>query len=469
MIVQADAVRGQSFDVCIVGTGPAGLILALELSRLQPDRRILLLEYGYGGDEKNDLDDAIQIAMPKYHHPPEECTNKGLGGTSRTWGGRCVNYDEIDFLQRPIIGDDCTWNLDLYNQVEPFLKTSAGYFDCGEPEFDLGKIQHTGKRRISERFVEGDVTDTVLERWSLPTRFGDRYGDEVVARPNLFLLDGCKVTQIRAAAGVVKGVDAVDRRTGTDLSIQAGQYVIAAGAQESTRLLLKSPEVFETVGGKPKALGLYYQGHISGKIASVKFSGDPKQTDYSFIIDDGAYVRRRFQFPTEVLLRENLLNISIFLDNPLYYDPSHRNGTMSVIYLLMLMPVIGKRLAPPAIAASVTKGRVYKVGGHLRNIVLGIPSSLIEPLRIFLKRYLSKRKLPGVFLYSPHNEYALHFHGEQVPSVNNRMELADDGETLVLRYGYEDADVDSVIRAHRLLDEWLRKTNAGELVYWTTT
>ena len=35
------------------------------------------------------------------------------------------------------------------------------------------------------------------------------------------------------------------------------------------------------------ALGKYYQGHVSGKIASVRFYGDPAKTDYGFLRTSG--------------------------------------------------------------------------------------------------------------------------------------------------------------------------------------
>ncbi|MGZ4089781.1 MAG: GMC family oxidoreductase, partial [Bacteroidia bacterium] len=87
---------------------------------------------------------------------------------------------------------------------------------------------------------------------------------------------------------------------------------------------------------------------------------------------------------------------------------------------------------------------------------------------IFYKRYVLKRKLPGVFLYSPDNRYALHFHAEQIPDINNKMKLDDDGETLIIEYGFTDEDIDSVIKLHETLDEWLRQCNCGELEYWFT-
>ena len=81
----------------------------------------------------------------------------------------------------------------------------------------------------------------------------------------------------------------------------------------------------------------------------------------------------------------------------------------------------------------------------MAKIVRGLPGSFLTPAAIFFRRYCLRRKLPGVFLYSPENRYALHFHAWQVPDERNRMELAADGESLVIHHDLADEDVDSLI------------------------
>src|ERR1700680_2314874 len=120
------------YDVCVVGSGPAGIIVALDYSRLNPDRKVLLIEYGNKEQApENELDNSIEIRNRLNHHEPYECTNKGLGGTSATWGGRCVMYDEVDFMNRPILAGGCTWNSSLLMEMKDYLATAAAYFECG--------------------------------------------------------------------------------------------------------------------------------------------------------------------------------------------------------------------------------------------------------------------------------------------------------------------------------------------------
>ncbi len=463
-------VENEIYDICVVGAGPAGIIFALEMASLRPDWKILLLEYGgEAATGSNQLDDSIKVENAINHHPPYECTNKGLGGTSLTWGGRCVMYDDVDFLDRPILNGQCTWDPSFRKEVLNHVARTADYFECGGAEFDLRQQPGLAGTRIADNFVEGDVLDSMVERWSMPTRFGRRYRRDILDSRQIQLLDSHAAWRFAGPEGEnpVRTLEVRHRVEPVTGRIRARFFVIAAGAQESTRLLLKSNSLFEHVGGPPDMLGRYYQGHVSGKIASVRFYGAPKSTDFGFIRErDGSYLRRRFQLSTQALLRENLLNIALWLDNPLYHDPIHGSGAMSFMYLMMLVPFLGRRLAPPAIAHSITKGKVNGVGRHLLNILKDLPGSLWVPFSIFVRRYLLKRKLPGVFLYNPKNIYALHFHAEQLPAPGNRMKLADDGESLEIHYELQDEDLDSVVRCHEILDRHLRACGCGELQYW---
>ena len=230
---------------------------------------------------------------------------------------------------------------------------------------------------------------------------------------------------------------------------------------------MRNVQLFKNLNSVPDALGKYYQGHLSGKIATVHFKGNPKHTDFGFLRDSGGiYLRRRFQFKKDFIIKNNLLNTAIWLDNPLYHDPKHGSGAMSFMYIAMITPFLGKRLAPPAIADSITKGKVTNLKRHFFNIVKDFPFSITVPASIFYKRYVLKRKLPGVFLYSPQNKYALHFHSEQVPDRNNTMTLAQDGKGLIINYTLTDDDIDSVIELHEKLDECLRESNCGYLEFW---
>ncbi len=163
-LIEPSAISSEIWDVIVIGSGPAGLAFVQEYTKKLHQSKILLVEFGLESEPStNALDESIDILNPENHHLPYDCTNKGLGGTSATWGGRCVSYDEIDFIPRPIIGDNCTWDLSIFEDVKRFYGPAAELLDCGKPAFNLKEIPESGNRRIAEGFQEGDWLDSV---WS---------------------------------------------------------------------------------------------------------------------------------------------------------------------------------------------------------------------------------------------------------------------------------------------------------------
>jgi choline dehydrogenase-like flavoprotein len=120
-------------DVCVVGAGPVGIALALELSRR--GKTVLLLESGGSGIRKDvqSLADA-DIADSSPHVPMNIAVQRRLGGTSNLWGGRCVPLDALDFEPRPVLNDS-TWPI-TGADLTPFLPAACEYLGCGPAVFE---------------------------------------------------------------------------------------------------------------------------------------------------------------------------------------------------------------------------------------------------------------------------------------------------------------------------------------------
>jgi len=214
-------------------------------------------------------------------------------------------------------------------------------------------------------------------------------------------------------------------------------------------------------------------GHISGRIAVVQFTTPPDETIYAHERDpDGVYVRRRFSFSPEALRLHDLPNIIAFLANPEIGDPSHQSGILSFAYLV-LASRFGRLVASDAIRKSLTRGgRREDLGRHLRNMVADAEATAGFALTFAYKRFLVRRRAPGFFVRSNANRYLLHYHGEQLPNADSRVTLADEPDALGVRklridLRYSARDVEGVLRAHQLLDEYLRRHACGYLEYLT--
>jgi choline dehydrogenase-like flavoprotein len=471
--------NGVRTEVAVIGSGPAGIVTALELGDAGVD--VVLVESGQGSwtPEAQELAAAAEWD-PSLHSPMSITTSRQLGGTSAIWGGRCVPYDPIDFDERAHV-PFARWPI-TYEDVRLHFGRACEWMVCGRPVFDVAGASHLPPT-LTPGLPDGDVLTSSLERWSLPTDFGEVYGARLRRSGTVRVLTGLTCTRIVSEPGSGRA-DRLECRTlaGRSVAIHARTFVVACGGLESTRLLMASEgPAGGQLGGRSGHLGRWYMGHVEGVVANVAFSTPPRQTVFDYERDiDGTYVRRRFSFSREFQHAKELPNIVAWLANPNLPDPAHQSGELSFAYLALASP-LGRVFAPPAqrlaLTGNVVPGSPYggsekgRVVDHLRNIALDPVSTARFVFGFGAKRFLARhRRVPGFFAYRPDNVYPLQFHGEHLPRADSKVTLTRERDAvgmpkLAIDVRFSDDDVDGVVRAHRYWDEHLSATGAGRIEY----
>ncbi|MEM7595499.1 MAG: GMC oxidoreductase [Cyanobacteria bacterium P01_A01_bin.83] len=474
MLINAETIQDESIftaDVAIMGAGPAGIVLALELAKAGFD--IALLESGSldFNQASQDLGDAGYVNR-QFHAPMSECTRRQIGGTSTIWGGRCVPYDPVDFAQRNYIADS-DWPV-TYEDLSVYFQRASDYFLCGRAEFDINNIAHIEQKSIVPGLPDEDVLTSTLERWSLPTNFGKEYLTQLKQSQNIKLFYGLTCTEIVTTETGNK-VKLLQTKTlaGKQFSVKCQKYILAGGALNNTRLLLASDRYHSGgIGNHSGLLGKFYMGHLSGDIAKVKFTTPPEKTIFGFDRDsDNTYLRRRFSFTSEFLIEHQLSNTVGWLGAPEFGDYSHQNGILSSAYIALNLPLLKTRLgASTAIrraAIGNDKGIYYP---HILNIIKDLGNILSFIPDFGYSRFIAKRKIPALFVYSAANEYPLHYHSEQVPNSDSTVSLSNERDVLGMRrlnidLRFTEQDIKSVVKAHHHWDQHLRKHECGYLEY----
>src|SRR5215472_3581398 len=92
--------RAIDTELCIIGSGPAGLTIASEF--VGTPVRVLVLESG-GLVEESESDAQSEIESVGAPRVTEQklVRNRIFGGSSHTWSGKCAPLDDIDFEARP--------------------------------------------------------------------------------------------------------------------------------------------------------------------------------------------------------------------------------------------------------------------------------------------------------------------------------------------------------------------------------
>jgi choline dehydrogenase-like flavoprotein len=312
VIHDADTIApGTAFDadVCIVGGGPAGISLALSLA--DTGLRVLLLEAGRKPQDKEAQ--ALyegEVADEAMHSPPHRYRQRGLGGSSAIWGGRCMPYDPIDFERRPWVPES-GWPIG-YEDLLPHYVAANALAEAGRYAYDAREAFPDSPPMISG-FASEIVRSTGLERFSCPTHFGVRYLRRLQLARNVRVIQGAVCTGIRLApeGGTVRSLD-VAGLDGRRFTVTARATVLAMGGLETPRLLLASNDVVpQGVGNEYDVVGRYYMCHIAGNVGTLEVHGWPSDVRHGYeVAPDGVYCRRRLSIAASRQKREGLLNTS---------------------------------------------------------------------------------------------------------------------------------------------------------------
>lgn len=445
-------------DVCVVGAGPVGITLTLELARA--GLSVLLLESGgEAPDPETTALSGAEIVDVARHDAMEIAVARRLGGTSNLWAGRCQPLDPIDFEPRPIVGD-AAWPFGA-DELAPFYERACAYAQCGRPVF----------RAPSEAVARADLSfdPDRLERFSNRPKFQRAHAQELKRHPGIDLRLHATVVDARfAESGRIEGL-VVFRPDGSRQTVPVRQVVLACGGLESTRLLLAwqrdQPARF---GGPEGALGRTYMGHLIGEVADITFASEAAEAAYDFHLDgNGSYARRRL-IPSDELQRERALpNLSFWPVVPPSADPRHGSAILSMILLALSIEPLGGRLVAEAIRKRHVPDDLDR-RPHVANVLKGLPAAAAYLPGFLYRRYLSPMRLPGFFVRNAARTYGLSYHAEHLPARSSRVTLARDSDrfglprlSIDLRFSPDDAG--GIARAHDELAAWLGRSGLGEL------
>jgi choline dehydrogenase-like flavoprotein len=258
-------------EVAVIGGGIAGLMLSARLAR--QGIHVVVLESG--GQRRrttssDDLNIVEQAGQP--YRGALEGRVRGLGGTSYLWGGAMLPFLPCD-MEENTAGWSVEWPVSLADLEPSFVEIErtfalppGGYFASERhpgvdhfilrsakwPSFQLRNVTNT---------LEAELRDRLIDIWTNATVTGLSIGE-----------DG-RISRISAAS-----------RNGNRLLVSAPLVVIAAGAIESTRLLLLIDAAHDMrVFAPDRHLGRYFFDHLSTAAARIEPT-DPKRLNLTFAL-----------------------------------------------------------------------------------------------------------------------------------------------------------------------------------------
>ncbi|CAA0118142.1 6'''-hydroxyparomomycin C oxidase [Halioglobus japonicus] len=432
MITTGDNTPGQIHtDICIVGSGPAGMTVALELERQGID--CVLLE---SGDRMPDqahtaLNETPQIGI----RTDPSVTNRvrGLGGTSALWGGLCRRLDAVDMERRDWVPGS-GWPIGL-NDLLPHYDTAHRILELPPAEYDLARLRSSGADK-GPLLEDRDFQNAVFYYDSSPVRFGPRYGPQLESSTRIrTFLDSTVIDIVTDDTGARVIALEVSTLQGKRFQVVAQRFVLAAGAIQTARLLLNANGVHTAgLGNNHDMVGRNFLQHpVFYGPRLLMFNAAAKQR-----------LRRTNTSKVAILTAINpraaseqeLLNFHFFVMEQ--QAPGEREA------LLRALPAIVRRALQGVPAARV--GEVGEVPEYMHD----------------LESLLTQQANPQT-LYAP-----LEVRAEQAPNRDSRIMLAEERDQLGLRRAVMDwrlneLDRTSMKNGMRLLGGSIARNGIGRV------
>jgi choline dehydrogenase-like flavoprotein len=252
-------------DVCIIGSGAAGISLCRRISK--QGHSVILLESG-GLDFEKETQDLYQgnnIGMPYYDL--DQSRLRFFGGTVSIWGGRCALLDHIDFNRRAWVPHS-GWPI-TRSDLDQFYREAHDWLQLGRFNYEHEIWEELG---IPTPGFDPSRINNVLWRFDESTeRFTAAQQADLIAAPNVRILLHANAVRIHVQndASAVRHVE-VRPIDGTSREVRARHFILACGAIENARLLLASNDVEANgIGNSHDQVGRYFMEHPSGRLGKI--------------------------------------------------------------------------------------------------------------------------------------------------------------------------------------------------------
>jgi choline dehydrogenase-like flavoprotein len=293
-------------DICIVGTGPAGLSIAMEWNHT-PYKVILLEGGGFEYDDQmQDLYGGPETGQRYY--PLRSTRLHYFGGTSNHWAGFCSTFDPMDFEKRDWVPHS-GWPIKK-TDLDPFYARAQQVLDLGPYEYDVKYWQEKDPEKKSLLPEDNPAVWNKVWQFSPPTRLGKKYGDAVKKSKNIHLYTYAHVTAI----GANDPVNTIEKLTvrnfaGKTHTVKAKRYILACNTIQNARLLLAAcPQTPQGLGNDHDLVGRFFMEHLEVQSAWLHLPRPAPLKLYMFGGIGGARMRCELAIHPEMQAKYRMLN-----------------------------------------------------------------------------------------------------------------------------------------------------------------
>jgi choline dehydrogenase-like flavoprotein len=388
-----------AYDVCVVGAGAVGIVLAVRL--LRAGKRVLLVESGGVAFEEASQNLYGTAVTEQPHTGVHTGRFRTWGGTTTRWGGQILPLEPIDFARRSWVPES-GWDISR-EELLPFYAEAIQYEGLGAiPEDDaVWKALGMSAPQLGADF------QPYFTRWLQQPNFTKVHGAEMAASPNLTVLIHANLVDVeRAADGATIAALHLQSLNGNRARVTAHEFVLTTGAIETSRLLLHLEEKHGAIWNPNGLVGRGFQDHVDCDVVDVE-PIDRKRffTSFTNVLLNGYKYHPKFRLHARPQEEHRILNVAATMS---FVDDTEERGAA--------VKATGKRL-------------LYR---QFKDIDGAQIASLLKNFPLLLKQAWAYAVRHRVYV-APDARISMRVHTEQQPDTESRITLSDERDALGIR------------------------------------
>ena len=332
---------GIDADICIIGSGPAGLALALEFEH--SFKKVCVLTGG-GFDftaETQDLYEGEQHPDSIDYFGLASCRFRQFGGGSSHWSARCARLSPSDLQKRDWVAYS-GWPIE-FSELASYYDRSESFFQLSTMGYgqDAGRwlgypIMPFAADRLQPLYFQiAGKPGVSFERFD-PAKV---YENRLRQSKNIQVVLHAHVTHLQASvdARYVRNVEVVGLRgsekTERPLHVRAEKIVLACGGIENPRMLLTANDIMSTgIGNQNDQVGRYFQEHARGPAATVM--SDQPLVSSSYLSGhrrrDGHMYKPGIMLAPEIIEKHKILSSGVLI----HTEVEKNTGTDALLHAI---------------------------------------------------------------------------------------------------------------------------------------
>jgi choline dehydrogenase-like flavoprotein len=463
---RADHRDPDGYDVVVVGSGPAGTTLAVELS--DSGLRVAVLESG--GTRPTPRGDALKRVASRGLAIKDWSRERVLGGASTTWAGLSSPLDPIDFEDRAIVKHG-RWPIPR-DELVPYWRRAARY---RFPEWE--RFGREGFARLRDDGALRPTWSSLEEKTFLacaqPQDFGREHRAVYERSERVDLWLHATASAVRGESGRATHLEVRDG-AGRAFRFRGRAFVIACGGIENARLLLLSRDFGPAgLGNDRDQVGRCFMNHPKNYYGVLELATPVESLPYWFgCLKDGYAGYGGLKLAESEQRSRGVLNSYVRFE-PLF-PWSDSRGVESLVLLVKRSTFLfdawkaRRRGEVVELRDYAETGDDSQLQNEKKSLVgwLGVVFAIVFDLRRVLHyawyRVIAKKK-PKV------KRVRLRNFMEMEPRPENRVTLGREvdefGSPLpVVEHDVSELDKRSVIELHRALQREFESAGVGRLL-----